>query len=81
MAVSIEFFGLHRDIAKISKITMPITENTLLRHAIDHVKKLYPEMILDENMVLLTVNQELASPDRLLVSNDTVCILPHIGGG
>jgi molybdopterin converting factor small subunit len=81
MVVSIELMGLHRDIAQIDKITMPITGKTPLRSALEYIKKLYPNLVLDENMILLTVNHELASLDTLLVSNDTVCILPHIGGG
>jgi molybdopterin converting factor small subunit len=81
MVISIELLGLHRDIAKIEKVIMPITEKTPLRNALEFLRKLYPDMVLDENMILMTVNHELASLDRLLVSNDTVCILPHIGGG
>jgi molybdopterin converting factor small subunit len=81
MVVSIELLGLHRDIAKMEKVIMPITEKTPLRNALEYIRKLYPDIVLDENMILMTVNQELASLDRLLVSNDTVCILPHIGGG
>jgi molybdopterin converting factor small subunit len=81
MTVSIELMGLHRDIAKIEKIIMPITGNTPLRNALAYIRQLYPQLVLEENMVLITVNHEVASLDRLLVSNDTVCILPHIGGG
>jgi len=60
---------------------MPITEKTPLRNALEYVRQLYPDLVLDEKLILMTVNHELASPDRLLKSNDTVCILPHIGGG
>jgi molybdopterin converting factor small subunit len=81
MVISIEFLGLQRDIAKTEKVTMPITENTPLRNALEYIRKLYPDMVLDENMISMTVNHELASLDRLLVSNDAVSILPHIGGG
>jgi molybdopterin converting factor small subunit len=81
MVVSIELFGIHRDVAKIEKVIMPITEKTPLRNALAYIRKMYPDMVLDENMILMTVNHETASLDRLLVSNDTVCILPHIGGG
>jgi molybdopterin converting factor small subunit len=81
MVVSIELFGIQRDIARIEKVIMPITEKTPLRVALEYIRKLYPDMVLDENMILMTVNHETASLDRLLKSNDTVCILPHIGGG
>jgi molybdopterin converting factor small subunit len=81
MIVSIELFGIQRDIAKTGKLSMPITEKTPLRNALEYVRQLYPDLVLDEKLILMTVNHELASPDRLLKSNDTVCILPHIGGG
>jgi molybdopterin converting factor small subunit len=81
MVVSIELFGIQRDIAKIEKVIMPITEKTPLRNALEYISKLYPDLVLDENMILMTVNHELAALDRVLKSNDTVFILPHIGGG
>jgi hypothetical protein len=81
MTVSIELMGLHRDIAKIEKIIMPITGKTPLRNALAYIRQLYPQLVLEENMVLITVNHEAAFLARLLVSNDSVCILPHIGGG
>jgi molybdopterin converting factor small subunit len=81
MFVLIELFGMQRDIAKIEKVDMYITEKTLVRDALEYIRKLYPDLLLDENSILTTVNYELAPPDRLLKANDTICILPHIGGG
>lgn len=81
MVVLIELFGILRDIAKKEKVNMPITEKTVVRDVLEYVRKLYPDLLLDENLILTTVNHELVPLDRLLKSNDTVCILPHIGGG
>jgi molybdopterin converting factor small subunit len=81
MSVSIELFGMHRDIAKIEKVDMPITEKTKVRDALDYIRKKYPRLTLDKDSILATVNHELAPLDRLLKANDTICIIPHIGGG
>ena len=81
MVVLIELFGILRDIAKIEKVNMPITDETVVRDALEYVRKLYPDLLLDESLILTTVNHELVPLDRLLKSNDTVCILPPIGGG
>jgi molybdopterin converting factor small subunit len=81
MVVLIELFGTQRDIAKMEKVNMPITEKTMVRDALEYIRNLFPDLPLDENLVLTTVNHELAPLDMLLKSNDTVCILPHIGGG
>jgi molybdopterin converting factor small subunit len=81
MSVSIELFGMHRDIAQIEKVAMPITEKTKVRDALDYIRNKYPKLTLDKDSILTTVNHELAPPDRLLKADDTICIIPHIGGG
>ena len=80
-AVSIELFGIQRDIAKTDKVNMPITARTIVRDALEYVRNKYPALPLDEDSILITVNQEQASLDRLLRANDTIYILTHIGGG
>jgi len=79
--VTIELFGIHREIAGIDKIKLPVGEKTLVSDALDYVRKKFPAISLKEYSVLITVNHEVASPDRPLKADDTVCILPHIGGG
>jgi molybdopterin converting factor small subunit len=81
MVVLIELFGTQRDTAKIDKVNMPITEKTVVRDALEYVKNKYPALTLDEGSILTTVNHELAPLERRLKANDTICILPHIGGG
>lgn len=81
MVVLIELFGAQRDKAKKDKVSMPITEKTVVRDVLEYLRKLFPDLPLDENLVLTTVNHELVSLDKPLKSNDTVSILPHIGGG
>jgi molybdopterin converting factor small subunit len=80
-AVSIQFFGMQRTVTKTDNIFMPITEKTSVTDALEYVKRQYPGLHLDKGMVLVTVNQEMASLDTLLRGNDTVGFLPHISGG
>jgi len=79
--VSIEFFGTQRSITKTDSIDMPITEETMVRDAIEYLKNHYPTLHLKEGMILIIVNQEVASIDRVLQPKDTVSFLPLIGGG
>ena len=72
---------MQRDIAKIEKVNMPITEKTLVRDALEYIRNLFPDLLLDEKSILTMVNHEMAPPDRLLRANDIINILPHIGGG
>lgn len=81
MIAVIELFGTHRDKAKIEKVYMPITEKTIARDVLEYIRQLYPELLLDEKSIHPMVNHELVPLDRLIKSNDIVCILPHIGGG
>ncbi len=81
MVVSIEFFGTQRIVTKTDGIDMPITEKTRVKDALEYIKHQYPELRLDEGMILITVNQKMASLDRLLRANDIVSFLPFISGG
>ena len=79
--ISIKFFGMQRAVTKTDSIDMPITEKARVADALEYVRHRYPELPLDEETVLITVNQEQASPDTMLKPNDTVSFLPSIGGG
>ena len=81
MVVSIEFFGMQRVVTKTDGIDMPITEKTRVNDALEYVRHQYPALHLDDGMILITVNQEIASLDRILMANDTISFLPFIGGG
>lgn len=81
MVVTIELNGIQRNITKTDSIDMPISGNTTVRDALDYIRDKYPDLTLDTNLVLIAINNELVPLDRLLKSNDTINILPYIGGG
>ena len=81
MVVSIEFLGMQRVATKKHRIDMPITENTTVNDALEYVRQQYPDLPLDEGMILITVNKTIASLDRILSPNDTISFLPPISGG
>ena len=81
MVVSIEFLGMQRLATEKCSIDMPITEKTTVSDALEYVRHQYPDLHLDEGMILVTVNHEIASLDRILTANDTVSFLPFISGG
>lgn len=81
MVVSIEFLGKQRSITSTASIEMPIQGTSRVSDALEFVKNRYPELELDEVEVLITVNQEMVSADRLLKPNDVVSFLPFIHGG
>jgi len=81
MVVSIKFFGMQRVVTKTDGIDMPITERTRVKDVLEYVRYQYPDLNLDEGITLITVNQEIASLDRIIRANDTVLFLPFLSGG
>jgi molybdopterin converting factor small subunit len=81
MAASIKFLGMQRTVTKTDSIDMPITEKTRANDALEYVRQRYPDLPLEEGMVLVTVNLEIAAPDRILRDRDTISFLPLIAGG
>jgi molybdopterin converting factor small subunit len=68
-------------ITKIDGISMPINEKTRVSDVLEYVRDQYPALHLDDGIILITVNQEIASLDRMLRANDIVSFLPFISGG
>jgi len=81
MVASIRFLGMQRVIANTDGIDMPITGNTKVNDILEYVRRQYPALQLEEGMVLVTVNLEAASLDRILRDKDTISFLPLIAGG
>jgi molybdopterin converting factor small subunit len=81
MRISIHFFGTQRALTKTDGVDMPITDTARVTDVLEYVRSLYPELPLDLDAVLITVNNEQVSLDAVLKPNDTVSFLPSIGGG
>lgn len=81
MQVSIEFLGNQRIITRKDSIELPITEKMTVNDALEYVRQRYPALLLYEGMVLITVNEMIASLDRILSTTDIISFLPPISGG
>jgi len=81
MNISIEFLGRQRSITSIASIEIPIEDKSTVADALEYVKNQYPDLQLDGSGVLITVNQEMVAPNKLLKANDVVSFLPFIHGG
>ena len=81
MQVSIEFLGNQRVITKTDSIDIPLTEKMTVNDALKYVRQQYPDLPLDEGMILIAVNKKMASLDKILSTRDTISFLPIIGGG
>ncbi len=81
MVISVDFNGMQRSTTQTDKIDVKIVNQSKVTDVLQYVKHQYPELHLDEDMILVTVNQEVASLDRVLEADDEVSFVPHIGGG
>ena len=72
---------MHGVIADTDRIQMPITNKTTVADAINYVTKKYPDIIIHKEAILVAVNHEIVPLIKVLQANDTVSLLPHIGGG
>jgi len=81
MQVSIEFLGNQRIVTRTDSINLSITEKMTVNDALEYVRQQYPELPLDEGMILITINKTIVPLDRILSTNDTISFLPPIGGG
>jgi len=81
MIASIKFLGMQRVITNTDSLDIPINGNTRVQNALEYVRQHYPELPLEEGMVIITVNHEIAKPDRILKDKDTISFLPLIAGG
>ena len=81
MIVSIEFLGMQRTVTGADSIEVPITTRSRVDDALEYIRDKYPQLKLDEGMVLVTVNQEIAPRDRVLKPGDAISFLPFISGG
>jgi molybdopterin converting factor small subunit len=81
MMVSIKFLGMQRLLTNTDSINMPITDKTMVNDALEYVRQQYPDLPLEEGMVIVTVNLEIATLDRILRDKDTISFLPLIAGG
>jgi molybdopterin converting factor small subunit len=81
MIVVIEFLGMQRTMTGADSIEMPITARSRVDDVLEYVRSNYPQLHLDEGMVLVTVNQDIAPRDRVLKPDDIISFLPFISGG
>jgi molybdopterin converting factor small subunit len=81
MKALVEFLGTQRIVTKRSSLDIPIAEKTRVIDALEYIKQRYPDLPLDDETIIITVNQEIVSPDKILKANDIISFLPLIGGG
>ncbi len=81
MVVSVQFFGAQRALTKTSEIQIPLTKDGRVSDIFIYLMDCYPDLPLNEEGVLVTVNNEAANMNHALKPDDSITFLPHVGGG
>ena len=81
MVVTIELFGTHRIKAETEVLTMTIDSESVVADALDFVKSKHPDLHIDKESMLITVNRTVVPLNKHLKENDVIRFLPPIGGG
>ncbi len=81
MVVSVQFFGTQRVLTKARELQVPLTEEGQVRDVYVYLMDHYPDLPLNEDDILVTVNNKATNMRHLLNPNDSITFLPHVGGG
>ncbi|MFC1821361.1 MoaD/ThiS family protein [Thermodesulfobacteriota bacterium] len=81
MVISVDFHGLQRKLTRTDRIEIPIQEGKRVTDIMVYLKECFPGLPLNEDMLLVTVNNQITSPDQILEADDSISFIPHIGGG
>ena len=81
MNVSVNFFGIQRKITQQDKIFIDLERKACVSDLLQHIRNSYPGLSLNENSIMITVNNRVSSLDQNLNLNDSISIIPHLGGG
>jgi molybdopterin converting factor small subunit len=65
----------------MGRIEVPLTKEARVNDLLRRIKEQYPELELNEEHVLATVNNRVCPWDQILEPHDKISFIPHIGGG
>ncbi len=81
MVISVDFNGSQREVTRTRKIEIQLEKGNRVHDVLSHVKDLYPDLSLQEDSYLVTVNNQVTNREQILKANDRISLIPHIGGG
>jgi molybdopterin converting factor small subunit len=81
MEVTVHFFGTQRTITKTRELQVNLAEDGRVSDVCLFLMDRYPDLPLNEDDILITVNNRASSMNHILSPNDHITFLPHVGGG
>jgi len=81
MEVSVQFFGAQRTLTRTRNLQVKLPEHGRVSDVCLYLKDRYPDLPLNEDDILITVNNMASGMNHILSQNDHITFLPHVGGG
>ena len=81
MRVRVLFFGMLKDLAGKASDVVELYEGASIRDLLSHYEAQIPRLKGALPSIALAVNQQYASPDAKLKSDDEIALLPPVSGG
>lgn len=81
MRVRILFFGLLKDLVGKSSDSLELPEGSSVRDVLEHYLSRVPKLQTSLTSIAVAVNQQYASAETKLKSDDEVALLPPVSGG
>ena len=81
--ITVKYFASLRSIAGIEEDRFDVGSQTTLQNLNDVIGKAHPKLkdMIRDKKIMVSVNQDMASPDSVIKDGDEVALLPPFSGG
>ncbi|TLZ92043.1 MAG: molybdopterin converting factor subunit 1 [Methanobacteriota archaeon] len=81
MQIRLRLFATYREIVGSRGLTWSARDGITLRELVDGIVAKYPRLADHRGSMLLAVNEDIVSAERVLTDGDEVALLPPVSGG
>ena len=81
MQIQVRLFATYREIVGSRGLTWSARDGITLRELVDGIVAKYPRLADHRGSMLLAVNEDIVSAERVLTDGDEVALLPPVSGG
>ena len=81
--ITVKYFASLRSITGIEEDCFDLGSETTMQNLNDVIGKAHPKLknMIREKKIMVSVNQDMASPDSIVRDGDEVALLPPFSGG
>ena len=80
MQIRLRLFATYREIVGSRGLTWSARDGITLRELVDGIVTKYPRLADHRGSMLLAVNEDIVSAERVLTDGDEVALLPPVSG-